>query len=87
MNTKYISFLELKTQKVSLVLRTRENSDVFNSLDEIYLAFTSKSKYPLYTPLSYSETRVCRGITVFLNLLQKIDGRVFVIVREVCLIE
>ena len=30
--------------------RTRENSDVFNSLDEIYLVFTSKkkSKYPVY---------------------------------------
>ena len=34
-NTKYISSRELKTYKFSLVLRTRENSDVFNSLDEI----------------------------------------------------
>ena len=33
---------ELKTSKVSLVLRTHENSDVFNTLDEIYLVLTSK---------------------------------------------
>ena len=33
---------ELKTSKFSLVLRTLENSDVFNTLDEIYLVFTSK---------------------------------------------
>ena len=38
MNTKYISSRELKTSKFSLVLRTRENSDIFNSLDEIYLS-------------------------------------------------
>ena len=41
-NTKYISSRELKTSKFSLVLRTRENSDVFNPLDEIYLVFTDK---------------------------------------------
>ena len=43
-NTKYISSSELKTSKFSLVLRTRENFDVFNSLDDtsIYLVFTSK---------------------------------------------
>ena len=41
-NTKYISSRDLKTSKFSLVLRTRENFDVFNSLDEIYLVFTSK---------------------------------------------
>ena len=39
---KYISSSELKTSKFSLVLRTRDNFDVFNSLDEIYLVFTSK---------------------------------------------
>ena len=38
---------ELKTSIFSLVLSTRENSDVFNTLDEIYLVFTSKSKYSL----------------------------------------
>ena len=48
-NTKYISSRELKTSKFSFVLRTHENSDVFNTLDVIYLVFTTKSKYPLYT--------------------------------------
>ena len=41
-NTKCISSRELKTLEFSLVLLTRENSDVFNTLDEIYLVFTSK---------------------------------------------
>ena len=40
-NTKYLSSCELKTSEFSLVLRTRENS-VFNTLNEIYLVFTSK---------------------------------------------
>ena len=39
-NTKYISSSELKTSKFSRV--RSENFDVFNSLDEIYLVFTSK---------------------------------------------
>ena len=34
-NTKYMSSRELKTSKFSFVLRTHENSDVFNTLDEI----------------------------------------------------
>ena len=37
-----MSSRELKTSKFSLVLRTRGNSDVSNTLDEIYLVFTSK---------------------------------------------
>ena len=41
-NTKYISSGEFKTLEFSRVLHTRENSDVFNTLDEIYLVFTSK---------------------------------------------
>ena len=32
-NTKHISSRELKTSEFSLVLRTRENSDVFNTSD------------------------------------------------------
>ena len=40
-NTKYISS-ELKTSKFSRVRSMSENLDVFNSLDEIYLVFTSK---------------------------------------------
>ena len=43
-NTKYISSRELKTSKFSLVLRTRETTDVFNSRDEIYLVFTEKKE-------------------------------------------
>ena len=39
---------ELKTSKFSFVLRTHENSDVFNTLDEIYLVFTSKKVNILY---------------------------------------
>ena len=42
-NTKYMSSHALKTSKILLVLRTRNNSDVFNTLDEIYLVFTSKN--------------------------------------------
>ena len=41
-NTKYVSSHEWKTSLFSLVLRTHENSDVFNTADEIYLVFTSK---------------------------------------------
>ena len=37
-----MSSRELKTPKFSFVLRTHENSDVFNTLDEKYLVFTSK---------------------------------------------
>ena len=43
-NTKYISSSELKTSEFSRVRSTSENSDVFNSLDEIYLVFTSKKQ-------------------------------------------
>ena len=39
-NTKNISSRELKTSKISLMLRTRENSNVFNTLDKLYLVFT-----------------------------------------------
>ena len=39
---KYIPSRELKTSEFSRVLCTRENSDVFNTLDKIYLVFTSK---------------------------------------------
>ena len=38
----------LKTSEFSRVHSTSENSDVFNSLDEIYLVFTEKSKLSLY---------------------------------------
>ena len=39
-NTKYISSSVLKTSEFSRVRSKSENSDVFNSRDEIYLVFT-----------------------------------------------
>ena len=41
-NTKNISSHVLKISAISLVLRTREISDIFNTFDEIYLVFTLK---------------------------------------------
>ena len=41
-NTKYISSSVLKASEFSRVHSTSENSDVFNSRDEIYSVFTSK---------------------------------------------
>ena len=41
-NAIYIPSCELKTSEFSLMLHTRENSVVFNTLDAIYLVFTSK---------------------------------------------
>ena len=41
-NTKNISSHVLKISVTSLVLRTREITDIFNTFDEIYLVFTSK---------------------------------------------
>ena len=48
-NTKFILSRELKTSEFTLVLRTRENSDVFNTLDEICIWHLPKVKvlYPL----------------------------------------
>ena len=48
MNTKYISSSELKTSEFSQVRSTSETFDVFNSRDEIYLAFTEKSIFSFY---------------------------------------
>ena len=41
-NTKNISSHVLKISAISLVLRTREISDIFSTFDEIYLVFTEK---------------------------------------------
>ena len=41
-NIKNISSHVLKISAISLVLRTREITDIFNTFDEIYLVFTSK---------------------------------------------
>ena len=42
--TKNISSRELKTSKISLVLRTRENSNVFNTLDKIIFGIHRERK-------------------------------------------
>ena len=47
-NTKNISSPVLKISAISLVLRTREISDIFNTFDEIYLVFTKKKANILY---------------------------------------
>ena len=41
-NTKNILSHVLKISAISLVLRTREILDIFNTFDEIYLVFTEK---------------------------------------------
>ena len=41
-NTKNTSSHVLKISQISLVLRSRENANIFNTFDEIYLVFTSK---------------------------------------------
>ena len=41
-NTKNISSRVLKISAISLVLRTRKITDMFNTFDEIYLVFTFK---------------------------------------------
>ena len=47
-NTKFISSRELKTSEFTLVLRTRENSDIFNTLDEIRIWHSPKKVNVLY---------------------------------------
>ena len=49
MNTKNISSRVLKTSEFSLVLCTHENSDVFNTLDEIFFVFIEKKVNILFT--------------------------------------
>ena len=41
-STKNISSHVLNISVISLMLRTREITDIFNTFDEIYLVFTSK---------------------------------------------
>ena len=53
-NAKHISSRELETSEFSLVLHTRENSDVFNTLDEKYLVFTQKKVNILYLSFLHS---------------------------------
>ena len=48
MNTKYISSSVLKASEFSRVRSTSENSDVFNSRDEVSLVFAEKKKQILF---------------------------------------
>ena len=41
-NTKHFSSHVLKISSISLVLCTRENTDIIKTFDEIYLVITSK---------------------------------------------
>ena len=54
----------MKTSKFSRVHSTSKNSDVFHSRDEIYLVFTSKSKFSVYFSTVYR-------LHVMSHLLQK----------------
>ena len=47
MNTKYVSSNVMKISVNSRVRSTSEFSDIFNTFDEIFLAFTEKSKFSL----------------------------------------
>ena len=50
-NTKNISSHVLKISAISLVLRTHEITDIFNTFDEINLAFTEKKLISsIYSP-------------------------------------
>ena len=46
-NTDNTASRVLKISEIVFMLCTRETTDIFNTFDEIYLVFTSKSKYPL----------------------------------------
>ena len=69
-NTKYISSSVLKTSEFSGVRSTSENSDVFNSRDEIYLVFIKKSKFSFYLILFWRLT--VNRVTVFRTKRQRI---------------
>ena len=69
-NTKYISSSVLKTSEFSRVHSTVENSDVFNSRDEIYSVLTEKSKFSFYSILFQRFT--VNRVTVFRTKRQRI---------------
>ena len=62
-NTKNISSHVLKIAAISLVLRTHEITDIFNTFDEIPYVWYSpqKRKFPLYVALKFY-------VKVFLNI-------------------
>ena len=59
-NTKNISSHVLEISEFSLVLRTREITDIFNTFDRIYLVFTSKKQISSisdrYIPTTFEAT-------------------------------
>ena len=47
-------------------MRTRDNSDVFNSLDEIYLVFTSKKQISsIYSYFNKGKQNFCKERNIF----------------------
>ena len=62
-NTKNISSHVLKISSISLVLRTREKADIFNTFDEIYLShlMTKPTKRHVHPGM----TQISLGIRVF----------------------
>ena len=54
LNFKYMSSCELKTSKFSLVLRTRKNADVFNTLDEKKIGIHPKKANFLYLFMAFA---------------------------------
>ena len=63
-NSKHISSHVLKISVNSLVLRTREFTDIFITFDEIYLVFTSKK----VNILMYLTRLTSKKITSFLSI-------------------
>ena len=43
---------------------THENSDVFNTFDEIYLVFTEKSKFSFYLILFFEDLQLINLLTM-----------------------
>ena len=70
-NTKYISTSVLKTSEFSRVGSTSENSDVFNSQDEIYLVFTENEIFFSFYFILFWRLTVNR-VTVFRTKRQRI---------------
>ena len=64
-------FSELNTSEFPLLRHIYENSDAFNTLDEIYLVSASKSKYPLYIIFL-----ICALKYILENINQRTNGPV-----------
>ena len=74
-NTKNISSHVLYISEILLMLRTHEFTDIFSTFDEIYLVFTSKSKYPLiHLQLFVHYVRFNKLCVYLFNTLQIFDS-------------